>query len=282
MSRPRPLRIEYAGALYHVTSRGNGQDDIYLNDEDRIDYLEVLREVGERFNWVIHAYCLMSNHYHILVETPDGNLSKGMRQLNGVYTQRFNRNNNRVGHVFQGRYKAINVQKESYLLELARYIVLNPVRAQMVRSARDWRWSSYSATAGFIKAEEWLTVNWILSSLSRKKNEAVKIYRAFVSEGENQPKPWDELKNQIYLGDENFVNDIRDKISAETNLIEIPSSQKRKVAKSLQFYEKKYSDRGTSIFKAYESGAYSMKSIGDYFGLHYSWVSRIIKANNKT
>ena len=139
----RPLRIEFAGALYHVTSRGDGQEDIYLDDTDREIYLEVLAEVQHRFNWVIHAYCLMSNHYHLLIETPDSNLAKGMRHLNGVYTQRFNRRHKRVGHVFQGRYKAILVQKDNYLLELSRYIVLNPVRAQMVRSAKDWPWSSY-------------------------------------------------------------------------------------------------------------------------------------------
>ena len=277
----RPLRIEFAGALYHVTSRGDGRDDIYLDDEDKEDYLEVLRVVCERFNWSIHAYCLMTNHYHLLVETPDGNLSKGMRHLNGVYTQRFNRKHNSVGHVFQGRYKAIIVQKESYLLELSRYIVLNPVRAQMVRSAKDWPWSSYRATAGFINSK-WLSVNWILSSFSRKKTDAILLYRNFVSEGKNQPKPWYELKNQIYLGDDKFVDDMQCKISPDTNLSEIPSSQKRQVAKTLDYYEKKYIDRNTAIIKGYESGAYSMKAIGEYFNLHYSRVSRIIKANSKT
>lgn len=278
----RPLRIEFAGALYQVTSRGNAQADIYLNDEDRKNYLDVLQDVCERFNWVIHAYCLMSNHYHLLIETPDSNLSKGMRQLNGVYTQRFNRKHNRVGHVFQGRYKAILVQKDSYLLELARYIVLNPVRAQMVRSAKDWPWSSYRATAGFTKTEKWLTVDWVLAAFSRRKGDAMKMYSAFVSEGRNQPKPWEELKNQIYLGDESFVDDMQCKISPETSLSEVPSSQKRQVAKPLAYYEKKYSDRDTVIFKAYESGGYSMKSIGDYFELHYSRVSRIVKAKGKT
>ncbi len=278
----RPLRIEFAGALYHVTSRGDGREDIYLDDEDRRIYLEVLRDVCERFNWVVHAYCLMTNHYHLLIETPDSNLSMGMRQLNGVYTQRFNRKNNRVGHVFQGRYKAIIVQKESYLLELARYVVLNPVRAQMVRSARDWSWSSYRATAGLIKADKWLTVNWILSSFSRKKIEAIKLYRTFVSEGRSQLEPWRELKNQIYLGDERFVDEMQCKISPEINLSEIPSLQRRQVAKSLEYYEKKYTNRNTSILKAYESGAYSMKDIGDYYKLHYSRVSRIIKAKVKT
>jgi glycosyltransferase involved in cell wall biosynthesis len=132
----RPLRIEFAGALYHVTSRGDGREDIYLNDEDREVWLEVLGEVCGRYNWVCHTYCLMSNHYHILIETPESNLSLGMRQLNGGYTQRFNKRHNRVGHVFQGRFKGILVDKESYLLELARYIVLNPVRAKMVRKAQ--------------------------------------------------------------------------------------------------------------------------------------------------
>jgi REP element-mobilizing transposase RayT len=129
----RPLRIEFAGALYHVTARGDRQENIFVTDADRISFLEILKQVVERFNWLVHAYCLMDNHYHLLVETPDGNLGQGMRQLNGVFTQTSNRNHNRVGHVFQGRYKAILIQKDSYLLELSRYIVLNPVRARMVK-----------------------------------------------------------------------------------------------------------------------------------------------------
>ena len=142
----RPLRIEFAGALYHITSRGDRRENIYDSDADRDNFLEVLEKVCQQYNWSVHAYCLMSNHYHLLVETPDGNLSKGMRQLNGVYTQKYNRTNNKVGHVFQGRYKSILVDGDAYLLELSRYIVLNPVRAQMVRVAKDWRWSSYVST----------------------------------------------------------------------------------------------------------------------------------------
>jgi len=139
----RPLRLESAGALYHVTARGDRGEDIYLDDADREDFLALLGEVCDRFNWAIHAYCLMTNHYHLLVETPDGNLSRGMRQLNGVYTQASNRRRRRVGHVFQGRYKAILVQKEAYLLELSRYVVLNPVRARVVGQAGEWPWSNY-------------------------------------------------------------------------------------------------------------------------------------------
>lgn len=114
----RPLRLEFSGALYHVTSRGDRREDIFLSDDDRNDWLEVLGTVCARFNWVVHAFCQMTNHYHLLVETVDGNLSGGMRQLNGLYTQRFNRRHDLVGHLLQGRYKAILVQKEAYLLEL--------------------------------------------------------------------------------------------------------------------------------------------------------------------
>ena len=144
----RPLRIEFAGALYHITARGNAQQDIYLTDDDREQFLEILQRVNDRHQWQCHAYCLMSNHYHLLIETPDANLSKGMRQLNGVYTQSYNRKHDRAGHVFQCRFKGILVEKDSYLLELARYIAFNPVRAGRVRSAKDWTWSSYRATAG--------------------------------------------------------------------------------------------------------------------------------------
>jgi REP element-mobilizing transposase RayT len=141
----RPLRIELSGGVYHVTSRGGGREAIYWSDVDREAWLALLGRVCERFNWVCHAYCQMSNHYHLVLETPEGNLAQGMRQLNGVYTQTINRSRQRVGHVFQGRYKAILVEKDSYLLELARYVVLNPVRAGMVSDAGDWPWSSYPA-----------------------------------------------------------------------------------------------------------------------------------------
>ena len=137
----RPLRLEFAGGLYHVTSRGERREDIFTGDEDRLAWRGIFADVCERFNWVCHAYCLMSNHYHIVVETVEGNLAQEMRQLNGVYTQYVNRTHARVGHVFQGRYKAIQDEKDAYLLELSRYVVLNPVRAGMVARAEDWQWS---------------------------------------------------------------------------------------------------------------------------------------------
>jgi putative transposase len=144
----RPLRIEFEGALYHVTSRGNDREMIFFTDTDRVAFLELLHDVVERFSWVCHAYCQMTNHYHLVVETPVANLSRGMRHINGVYTQRINKLNKRSGHVLQGRFKSVLVEKESHLLELARYVVLNPVRAKMVRSAKDWKWSSYREFRG--------------------------------------------------------------------------------------------------------------------------------------
>ena len=277
----RPLRLEYRGALYHVTSRGDGQEDIYLDDEDRILALAVLEDVVRRFNWCIHAYCLMGNHYHLLIETPDGNLAQGMRQFNGVYTQRFNRLHARVGHVFQGRYKAILVQKDSYLLELARYIVLNPVRAGMVRSAKDWPWSSYRATGGFVELPRWLEIDWILSAFSTRKKPAMERYRAFVAEGRNQPSPWEQLRNQIYLGDEQFVGKLQAGLAKDKDLSEIPAAQRRRSPPPLESFAWKYSDRNQAIAMAYQSGGYSLKTIGEYFGLHYSRVSRVIAAAEK-
>ena len=279
----RPLRLEYEGALYHVTSRGDGQEAIYRDDDDRASFLEVLQSVTERSHWVIHAYCLMGNHYHLLIATPDGNLSQGMRQLNGVYTQRFNRRHQRVGHVYQGRYKAILVQKDAYLLELARYIVLNPVRARRVRSARDWPWSSYRATAGFLPSPSWLTVDWIRVCFAKRRALACERYRRFVSEGKNQPSVWEGLRQQVYLGDEAFIKRVQAKQPKDIDLSEIPLRQRRPPAKSVRYYETRAADRDTAIRAAYASGGYTLKAVGDYFGLHYSTVSRIVSgANNKT
>jgi len=272
----RPIRIEFAGALYHVTARGDRQEDIYLSDQDRIDFLSILEQVCDRFNWLVHAYCLMDNHYHLLVETPDSNLGKGMRQLNGVYTQTSNRAHGKVGHVFQGRYKAILVEKETYLLELARYIVLNPVRARMVRKAKFWPWSSYRETAGYREPPVWLTTDWLLATFSKRKSIAMEKYREFISEGKNHPSPWESLRNQVYLGSEEYVKQLQSRIDTGKDLSEIPKSQKRSKPKPLALYEKQAKTRDEAILLSYASGGYSMKGIGDYYQLHYSRVSRII------
>jgi len=279
----RPLRLEFAGALYHITARGDRQEAIYENDDDRIAFLSVLGEVCQHCNWVCHAYCLMGNHYHLLIETPEGNLSRGMRQLNGVYTQQHNRRHSRVGHVFQGRYKAVLVEKESYLLELARYIVLNPVRAQMVRTADEWPWSSYRSTIGLQTAVAGVHTDWVLAAFGDQREQAVEAYKEFVAEGKGQPSPWQSLKNQIYLGGDIFVAEMQQHIEKAETLSEIPSSQHRPMARPLADYLEMEGDRNSGITRAYESGNYSLKEIGDHFGLHYSRVSRIVRmAKNKT
>ncbi|MEJ6122036.1 transposase [Vibrio sp. 2-Bac 85] len=166
----RPLRLEFAGALYHVTSRGNGRNIIYLQDDDFELFLAILADVCDRYNWVVHAYCLMTNHYHLLVETLDANLSKGMRHLNGVFTQSMNRRHGRVGHLFQGRYKAILVDKDVYLL----YIVLNPIRAKMVNSPDEWLWSSWHCMLGNVDSPEWLSTDALLKLFANNRRDAIR------------------------------------------------------------------------------------------------------------
>ena len=170
----RPLRLEFPGAVYHLTSRGNARQRIFFTDRDRELFLQTLSQVISRYSWICHAYCLMANHYHLLIETPKANLSLGMRQLNGLYTQSFNRQHRLVGHLFQGRFKAILVEKDSYLLELCRYIVLNPVRVKRSGQIGAWKWSSFRATVGSAAVPEFLTVDWVLGQFGKSRPTAQK------------------------------------------------------------------------------------------------------------
>ncbi len=273
----RPLRLEFSGAVYHVTSRGNARGEIYLDDEDRVNWLELFNDVCSRFNWVCHAYCLMSNHYHIVIETAEGNLSKGMRQLNGVYTQTFNRRHQRVGHVFQGRYKAILVEKDSYLLELSRYVVLNPVRAQMIKDIEDWPWSSYQAMTFQAPPLKCLQIDWLLSQLSSDRDQAIVQYQNFVRAGIGLPPVWEKLKNQIFLGEKAFVEKLQSQIQIESgNLKEIPKVQRRSLGRPLSYYAETFPCPKDGMKNAYASGDYTLQQIADAFGVHYSTVSRAV------
>jgi REP-associated tyrosine transposase len=266
----RPLRLQYPGAVYHLTSRGNARQKIFLDDTDRKKFLDVVSEVVSRYKWLCHAYCLMDNHYHLLVETPKGNLSLGMRQLNGIYTQAFNRNHRRVGHLFQGRYKAILVQKEAHLLELCRYVVLNPLRVKVRDRVDQWKWSSFKATAGLERAPEFLTMDWILSQFGNKRRNAQARYTSFVREGlEN--RPWEKLQGQIYLGDEEFLE--RHTKGME-ELKEVPRAQRRGLKPSLA-HVLKSGDRG--IMEAYREHGYTMKQVAEHLGVHYATISRHLR-----
>lgn len=205
----RPLRISFPGALYHVTMRGNAGADIFQDEVDRAGLLTVLGDTAVRYNWLCYAYCLMTNHYHLVVETPDGNLSLGMRQLNGVYTQRFNKRHKRPGHVFQGRFKAILVEKERYLFEVCRYVVLNPVRAGLIMDPSQWAWSSYQATVNASKTQPWLAHKALLSRFGREAIVARREYREFILDGLGKASPWQNLKERVFLGGDSFAEKVR-------------------------------------------------------------------------
>ncbi len=223
----RPLRLEHAGALWHVTSRGNERRTIFCDDDaDRSCFLAVLAEVVDLFAWRLHAYVLMGNHYHLLLETPEPNLSRGMHRLNAIYSQRFNRSHDRTGHLLQGRFKAILVEKERHLLELVRYVVLNPVRAGLVPDAGDWPWSNYLATAGLRQAPAWLETEWTIFRFGGGSG-ARAAYREFVAAGSLALlEPWKNIAGQLFLGGENFRRQMLAKVEASTVSREVPRRQR--------------------------------------------------------
>ena len=221
----------------------------------------------------------MSNHYHLVIETPEANLALGMRQLNGVYTQTMNRAHGRVGHVFQGRYKAILIERDSYLLELSRYVVLNPLRARMVKKVADWPWSSYRAMIGEAVAPPWLQTDWLLAQFSRQRNRARLAYQDFVREGVGLPSVWDDLKGQIFLGSDDFVTALQSSLANPQQLAEIPRAQRRPIARPLSEYvAESAANKSHAMAQAYLSGDHTMKAIADAFGVHYATVSRAVKA----
>jgi len=277
----RPLRIQYEGALYHITSRGNAKSSIFPEEEDRIAFLDVLSGVNERYRWLCHAYCLMDNHYHLMIETPEGNLSSGMRQLNGVYTQHFNKRRQSVGHLFQGRYKAILVQKESHFLEVSRYVVLNPVRAHLVRDPAEWKWSSYRSMLGLDKPHPCLARDEILGQWGAKRAAAQKAYREFVREGIGQESVWDQLKGQSLLGEADFVDRLLGYVRGYEKVREIPREQRRlgrprldDLLRNTKLAEREKRNQG--IREAVERHGYSQREVADHLGMHYSTISRLV------
>ncbi|MBN2515608.1 MAG: transposase [Deltaproteobacteria bacterium] len=278
----RPIRIEFEGGFYHVTSRGNTRQEIFADTEDYRTFLSTLADVAERYRWLVHAYCLMDNHYHLLIETPQANLSRGMRQLNGVYTQKYNRRHDRVGHLFQGRYKAFVVEKDAYLLELSRYIALNPIRAGLVSSPEDWSWSSYGVMAGMRPKESFLHTDWMLGLFSPSKVQAHELYTSFVMEGLDRENPLKEARGGLILGRGTFIEKVQ-KLIEDSETGEAVRMEKYAARPSLaEIFEGM--ERNEGIYHAVYRWGYKLTDVGNHIGLHYSRVSKIASkvAKSKT
>ena len=283
----RPLRIEYPGAVYHITSRGNAKQLIFLTDQDRKGFLEIIKLVIDRTDWICHSYVLMGNHYHLLIETPKPNLSRGMRQLNGVYTQFFNWHHSRVGHLFQGRFKSLIVEKESYLLELCRYLVLNPVRAGLVKDPVDYRWSSYKAIIGKVECPEYLTTSWILSQFGSDIDTAVKEFKKLVLSVKNMSFPSEEIAGQLILGSKKFIKKINKFLSRSNHVSNSEIVKEQRYVSRMELDEifqkgvRAGKTRDELIYQAFQEYDYYQKEIADYLGIHYATVSRAIKKIEK-
>jgi putative transposase len=224
----RPLRIQYPNAWYHVMNRGRRREAVFESKDDFQLFLDILHEAIELFSLRISAYCLMTNHYHLLVQTPDSNLSRCMRHINGVYTQRFNAAHGLDGQLFRGRYKAILVGEDSYLLQLVRYIHKNPVRADMVKSTELYEWSSHKGYLSKANKWDWLHKQIILSMITKDQKQQLKGYRAFMAENESESflEKMNLKKLPSVLGEQAFVRMIKDKFFERKRHIEVPESKR--------------------------------------------------------
>jgi putative transposase len=282
----RPLRIEYPGAFYHVTSRGNEQKDVFKSQRDREKFLEYLASATARYGAVVHAYCLMSNHYHLLLETPEENLSQIMRHINGAYTTYFNVKRKRAGHLFQGRYKAILVEADEYATELSRYIHLNPVRAGMAVKPEEYKWSSYLSYISRDKATEWLKTEFILGYFGGKAPDANSKYRQFVEDllDTEYDSPLKATVASTILGSEGFAREISERhlgekkadrsVPAVKGLATRPSMDDiiNKIKTVLD--ESDELTRNVSLYFCQKHSGAKLKEIGERFGISDAAVSQ--------
>ena len=284
----RPLRVEYPGAFYHVMNRANGRESIFIDQRDREKFLQYLEIATERFGPIVHTYCLMDNHYHLLLETPQPNLSVTMHWLNVSYATYFNRKRQRHGHLFQGRFKAILIDADTYLKQLSRYIHLNPVRAEMAIDPGQYSWSSYPAFIGKEEPAEFLETGWLLASFGKSKKAAQKNYRQFVEDVDikSLKNPSKQVRGGFILGDTDFVKWVKDTLLAgRMDEGEIPQLKKLKpriapemvvgqVAASFDCDPKKILAKGLKNNRAREVAIYltrdlcglSCKELGAFFG----------------
>ncbi len=276
----RPLRITYPGAHYHVTSRGNEQKDIYKSRRDREQFLSYLESSVVRYGAKIHAYCLMTNHYHLLLETPEGNLPEILRHINGAYTNYYNTKRKRSGHLFQGRYKAILVEADEYLLELTRYIHLNPVRCGMVTKPEDHPWSSYKDYIGGRLKPAWLCTDTVLAHFGGGKN-----YCQFVEHilGMEYESPLKNVIASTLLGSDPFIQEIiamhLDGKQVERDVPGIRElSKTRKIEMIIENVRGIFGDAGleqkVGIYLAHRRSGARLKELGEYFNKKDSAIAQ--------
>ena len=272
----RPLRIQEAGLTYHLTSRGNGRMDIFLDDDDRHQFLEGLWEAVQWFELTCSAYCLMGNHYHLIVRTREANLSRAVRDINGSYAQWWNRRHKHVGHVFQGRFNGQIVQDEGYFVTACRYVVLNPVRAGMARTAAEWRWSSYAATAGLIDAPAFLDCTLLHRLLGPDVSTAMATYRNYIAAAPDGAVG--TLDQDPILGDATF--EARFKAWRERASLEVPRVERTERPPSLDelfAHATTRAIRTRQVVDAQRYG-YSAVAIAEYLGMHRATISRMIRS----
>ena len=287
----RPLRLEFPGALYHLTSHGDRREPIFEDDEDRAALLDVLALGLDRFDAECFAYCLMGNHYHFVIQTRSGNLSRLMRHVNGVYTQHYNRRHGKVGHLFQGRFKAVLVDEDAYFMEVCRYVDLNPVRAKMVRRPQDWPWSSYRAHAGLADPPWWLATAALHRRIAPRAplRDGPTRYAEFVAQGRGTPLWEQALQGQIYLGGDAFVQRMQALMVQQAKALSatarqrqarnVPRVQRRAPPPALAQYLA--GERDAGIVQAFREGGYTQTDIALAAGLSVSRVSRIIAAHER-
>jgi putative transposase len=283
----RPLRISYPGAFYHITSRGNEQKNVFRNKRDREKFLEYLESASKRYEAVIHSYCLMDNHYHLLLETPSGNLSRIMAHINGAYTNYFNTKRERSGHLFQGRYNAILVEADEYAKELSRYIHLNPLRAGILELPEEYEWSSYSYYIGKRKAPEWLEMDFILGYFGKNISDSQKNYKKFVSMMINKEyeSPLKDVVSSTLLGTQGFIGGIKEKyLSNQKEDKNVPALKdlKRKITiedisdevdKAIK--EDMKLGRIIKIYLSQRNSGEMLEDIGERFGIGGSGVCQV-------